>query len=169
MLRLWVWLADRLINWPIDWLTDLLVSFIRSSPLPAVGGELSGVEVCLTRASEELGPDTDESYALSVPASAGGTAPAAVRAATIFGAMHALESLTQLVDMRVDTGEPTTIPSAPVEIHDKPRFPYRGLMIDSGTQWASWLCVSAYLPRVPACLRACVPAQLLPFPFLFQT
>lgn len=31
MLRLWVWLADRLINWPIDWLTDLLVSFIRSS------------------------------------------------------------------------------------------------------------------------------------------
>jgi hypothetical protein len=48
MLRLWVWLADRLINWPIDWLTDLLVSFIRSSPLPAVGGELSGVEVCLT-------------------------------------------------------------------------------------------------------------------------
>ena len=101
-------------------------------PLPAAGGELSAVEVCLTGASEELGPDTDESYALSVPASAGGADAAAVRAATIFGAMHALESLTQLVEVRVGAGEPTTIPSAPVEIHDKPRFPFRGLMIDSG-------------------------------------
>eukprot|EP01043_Picozoa_sp_COSAG02_P083721 COSAG02_NODE_21688_length_778_cov_1.463918_1_plen_59_part_10 len=46
--------------------------------------------------------------------------------------MHGLESLTQLVDVRVGAGKPTTIPIAPVHIEDKPRFPFRGLMIDSG-------------------------------------
>ena len=98
-------------------------------PLPATGGELSSVEVCIAGPSEVLGPETDESYSLSVPASSAG---AVVRAPTIFGAMHGLESLTQLVDVRVGAGEATAIPSAPIEIHDAPRFSYRGLMIDSG-------------------------------------
>ena len=98
-------------------------------PLPA-SGELSTVEVCLEGPSEVLGPETDESYSLSVSAAA--SAATVVRAKTIFGAMHGLESLTQLVDVRVGAGVQTTIPFAPVEIHDEPRFSFRGLMIDSG-------------------------------------
>ena len=101
------------------------------APLPAAGGKLSSVEVCLASPSEDLGPETDESYSLSVSASDGDT-PAVVRAPNIFGAMHGLESLTQLIDVRVGAGDVTMIPSAPVVIHDKPRFAFRGLMIDSG-------------------------------------
>ena len=37
-------------------------------PLPGAGGVVSGVEVCLSTGSEELGEGTDESYSLSVPA-----------------------------------------------------------------------------------------------------
>ena len=108
---------------------DLFIMRDIPEPPPPVGGVLSSVEVCLAGGSEVLGPETDESYSLSVPT---GSAPTVVRAQSIFGAMHGLESLTQLVDVRVGAGMPTTIPSAPVEIHDKPRFPFRGLMIDSG-------------------------------------
>lgn len=98
-------------------------------PVPTTDSVLSTVEVCVTTVAEDLGPDTDESYVLSVPV---GSAATTVTAKTIFGAMHGLESLTQLVDVRVGAGQPTTIPIAPVHIEDKPRFPFRGLMIDSG-------------------------------------
>eukprot|EP01052_Picozoa_sp_SAG31_P020621 SAG31_NODE_1559_length_7882_cov_4.247591_6_plen_339_part_00 len=98
-------------------------------PLPTANSKLSVVEVCIAGISEDLGPGTDESYTLSVPI---GPDKTVVRAKTIFGAMHALESLTQLVDVRVGAGQPTTIAIAPVLIDDRPRFPFRGLMIDSG-------------------------------------
>ena len=60
------------------------------------------------------------------------SATATVKAETIFGAMHGLESLTQLLDVRVGPGGAKVIPSAPVEISDAPRFSFRGVMIDSG-------------------------------------
>lgn len=64
-----------------------------------------------------------------------GAATATVRAQSIFGAKHGLESLTQLVDVRLGTtpsgyAVPATIPATPVEIQDTPRFPFRGLMIE---------------------------------------
>eukprot|EP00911_Craspedida_sp_UC1_P002272 UC1_evm1s1724 len=104
----------------------------RPIPQPKPGaapGVLSAVEVCLTSTSETLGPDTDESYALSIPAD--DVTVARVRANTVYGAMHALESLTQLVDVRVGKGGVLSIPVAPVNVSDAPQYPYRGLMIDT--------------------------------------
>ena len=63
------------------------------SPVPTKDSVLSTVEVCVTTVAEDLGPDTDESYALSVPVGSDATT---VAAKTIFGAMHGLESLAQL-------------------------------------------------------------------------
>jgi hexosaminidase len=102
---------------------------------PRSASPLSTVEVCVSDASEVLGPHTDESYSIVVNVSATAAAPpprATVRAKTIFGAMHGLESLAQLVDVRVGHGAEVTIPRAPVTISDAPRFPFRGMMIDSG-------------------------------------
>ena len=56
------------------------------------------------------------------------SATATVKAETIFGAMHGLESLTQLLDVRVGPGGAKVIPSAPVEFSDAPRFSFRGVM-----------------------------------------
>ena len=66
--------------------------------------------------------DEDESYSLSVTPSG-----VEIDAATELGAMHALESLIQLVQ---PSGSAYIIPA--VTIHDTPRFRWRGLMIDCG-------------------------------------
>ena len=96
-------------------------------------GVLGSVSVCVRSASEELGPSTNESYSLRVPAGAANSSADQVvtlTAATIFGARHGLESFFQLLDVR-SQGQPLQLRSAPVIIDDEPRFHYRGLMIDS--------------------------------------
>jgi hexosaminidase len=67
---------------------------------------------------EELGED--ESYKLEINNSA-----ATLSAATTLGTMRGLETLLQLVEM---TPNGFAVPA--VAIQDKPRFPWRGLMID---------------------------------------
>ena len=68
---------------------------------------------------QELGED--ESYVLKVtPDGATLTAP------TPLGAMHGLQTFLQLVDVA-----PDGLAAPSVTINDKPRFPWRGLMIDS--------------------------------------
>ncbi|HEY6388610.1 MAG TPA: family 20 glycosylhydrolase [Candidatus Acidoferrum sp.] len=68
---------------------------------------------------QELGED--ESYILEV--TAGG---AKLNAATPLGTLHGLQTLLQLVEV-----SPDGFAAATVTINDKPRFPWRGLMIDS--------------------------------------
>ncbi len=69
----------------------------------------------------------DESYKLQV-------APAdiSIDAPTPLGAMHALQTLLQLIEL---TPSGFTIPA--VTIDDAPRFPWRGLMVDSGRHFIS--------------------------------
>jgi len=64
--------------------------------------------------------DTDESYSLNSTGD-----KIVLRAQTIFGAMHGLETLQQLLQVE---DSHYVIPG--VEINDSPRFPWRGLMID---------------------------------------
>jgi hexosaminidase len=68
---------------------------------------------------QELGED--ESYTLEVSASA-----ANLKASTTLGAMRGLQTFLQLVEV---TPQGFALPT--VVIQDKPRFPWRGLMIDS--------------------------------------
>jgi len=66
-------------------------------------------------------PAEDESYVLEVT-----TTSAKLTAATPLGAMHGLQTILQLVDV-----SPGGFAAPAVTIHDQPRFPWRGLMIDS--------------------------------------
>src|SRR6266853_1586691 len=68
---------------------------------------------------QEVGED--ESYILDVS-----TAGARLRASTPLGTMHGLQTFLQLVDV---SPEGFAVPV--VTIQDQPRFPWRGLMIDS--------------------------------------
>ncbi|HXN93735.1 MAG TPA: family 20 glycosylhydrolase [Candidatus Acidoferrales bacterium] len=63
----------------------------------------------------------DESYVLEVTATG-----AKLTAPTPLGAMHGLQTFLQLVDV-----SPGGFAAPAVTIHDQPRFPWRGLMIDS--------------------------------------
>jgi hexosaminidase len=69
---------------------------------------------------QELGED--ESYKLEVTASG-----ADLAAPTTLGVMRGLQTFLQLIDI---TPQGFAVP--PIVIEDKPRFPWRGLMIDSG-------------------------------------
>ncbi|PYU84018.1 MAG: beta-N-acetylhexosaminidase [Acidobacteria bacterium] len=68
---------------------------------------------------QEVGED--ESYVLEVTATG-----AKLIAPTTLGAMHGLQTFLQLVDV-----SPGGFATPAVTIHDQPRFPWRGLMIDS--------------------------------------
>lgn len=68
---------------------------------------------------QEVGED--ESYILEVSATG-----AKLSAPTPLGTLHGLQTFLQLVDV-----SPDGFAAPPVTINDKPRFPWRGLMIDS--------------------------------------
>lgn len=70
-------------------------------------------------------PDEDESYTLEVAATG-----VMLRATTVPGAMHGLETLLQLLD---GDAEGYFVPA--VHIRDQPRFPWRGLLIDVSRHW----------------------------------
>lgn len=80
--------------------------------------------------SSELQLDTDESYKLSIPESPTSDTPITITSKTQFGFMRALETLSQLVEFDFDA-ESYSIEGAPIDIEDSPRFPHRGVLVDS--------------------------------------
>ena len=80
---------------------------------------------CARRAGSVQQPVEDESYTLTVR-----PGEVTISAQTPYGVLHGLETLLQLVE-RTDTT--LLVPS--VTIEDRPRFPWRGLMIDVSRHW----------------------------------
>lgn len=91
---------------------------------PAV---LSALQVTVTNSSVPLQLGADESYELSIPADG---SPATLVAATLFGAYRGLETFSQLVLWDFDLAR-YRLDSAPLVVQDAPRFPHRGLLVDS--------------------------------------
>ena len=90
-------------------------------PLPS--GQVAQLSLAVQAAGEEIqSTDEDESYTLSVT-----SAGVRIDAPTVVGAMRGLQTLVQLVQ---PSGGEYVLPA--VSIHDSPRFPWRGLMIDCG-------------------------------------
>jgi hexosaminidase len=80
---------------------------------------------CARRASPFQQPIEDESYTLEVRPD-----EVTVSAQSPYGVLHGLETLVQLVE-RTDS----TLRIPTVTIEDRPRFPWRGLMIDVARHW----------------------------------
>jgi hexosaminidase len=76
--------------------------------------------------SDELDIGTDTAHTLTVS-----HGQAVARAKTIYGAMYAMETFAQLVD--VDTG---TLRAANVKVVDAAAYAWRGLMVDTGRRFA---------------------------------
>ena len=75
--------------------------------------------------AEDPSPGEDESYQLDVAPDG-----ARLKAATVAGALHGLETFAQLV---VPGAEGFHVPA--IHIEDRPRFPWRGLMLDVSRHW----------------------------------
>ncbi len=98
---------------------------------------LPSVSVTVTTSDDRLRFGINESYSLSVsPAGATITAP------TVFGALWGLETLSNLITRAWSTTQ-AGAPAASwyqvpfVEVVDAPRFPYRGIMVDSARHYLS--------------------------------
>jgi hexosaminidase len=98
----------------------------RSTGLRHAGGGVVGTTRLVVKVTHPSAPvqslDEDESYSLIVT-----PAGVEINAPTEVGAMHALETLSQLVQ---PSGNGYIVPA--VTIHDTPRFRWRGLMVDCG-------------------------------------
>lgn len=88
--------------------------------------------------------DTDESYTLTVPQSGN----AQIKAKTVYGALRGLETFSQLVTFSFEEGM-YVVEGAPWTISDKPRFPHRGLMIDSARHFEPLASIRAIIDSLP--------------------
>jgi hexosaminidase len=90
------------------------------------------VSVSVTNLSEDYPQiDTDESYTLKVPENGG---KIFLTANTVYGALRGLESLSQLVLFDYDL-ESYSISGTPIVVEDTPRFPHRGMLLDTSRHY----------------------------------
>jgi hexosaminidase len=89
---------------------------------PSVCPDTLTITVYLGSQSEQLDSTTLENYTLSVGANSG-----YINAPTVFGALHALETLAQLVDR--SSSSKWVVPL--VQVVDFPRFSFRGFLHDT--------------------------------------
>ncbi|MCO5565109.1 hypothetical protein L7F22_018780 [Adiantum nelumboides] len=82
---------------------------------------------------DNLAFGVEESYTLAVP-NPTNASQALIEAMTVFGALRGLETFSQLCHFDFETRQ-VQIPDAPWFIFDKPRFPYRGLHIDTARHY----------------------------------
>jgi len=97
-------------------------------PVPGPGDAplVTGLLVNVTTGDERLRLRTDESYSLQTRVGDGSAI--VITAASCFGALRALETLTQVL---VFNASARLYSVAATNITDAPRFPYRGVMIDT--------------------------------------
>ena len=95
---------------------------INTTVIP-VTGSISLLTISVLSTDETLALNTSEKYALTI--SVDGTA--SITADTVYGALRALETFSQLVDYVVGT----TFYIPCVVITDFPRFPHRGALVDT--------------------------------------
>lgn len=111
-------------------------------------GQLVGIRINISTPSSQLEFDTDESYSLTIPLpeKEGGRTIGQINANNVFGAMRVrdlnsnkqgIETFSQLVDWSGFSIDTFNVSFAPIEIFDCPRFPWRGLLIDSSRHFFS--------------------------------
>ncbi|CAI8033288.1 Beta-hexosaminidase subunit alpha, partial [Geodia barretti] len=99
-------------------------------------GTLSMVYVDVASSDESLGPDTNEIYSMRI-----GPGTSSMSSATVYGALRALETFSQLVYRTPEGGYAIS----EVMLVDAPRFTYRGSMIDSSRHYLSRNTILAHL------------------------
>ncbi|KAJ9089787.1 Glucosamine-6-phosphate isomerase (Glucosamine-6-phosphate deaminase) (GNPDA) (GlcN6P deaminase) [Entomophthora muscae] len=89
--------------------------------------ELKTVLVKVNSQEHSLSESTDESYSLTIKGSTG-----TIKAETIYGARHAMETLYQMVQ---SSNGQRVISKVPLTINDKPKFKHRGLLLDTSRNY----------------------------------
>ena len=108
-------------------------------------GLLAGLHVSVDDPDESHPTiETDESYELEIS----DRSAASLHAKTVYGALRGLETFSQLVDFDFES-ETYTIATCPISIHDAPRFPHRGLMMDTARHFQPLASIRALIDSLP--------------------
>jgi hexosaminidase len=112
---------------------SIVFPFGRLPVSPNLDGSASlyGLQISASSVDDHLALGVSEEYTLVVPARAG---MASLSARTIFGLLRGLETFAQIVRFDSDSAQ-YLIRSTPLLIEDEPRFPWRGLLIDTSRHY----------------------------------
>lgn len=132
---------------------NLLFAYGPGAPPPpdAVGV----VTVNVTTPDVDLRLGVDESYSVSAAGAGGAT----ITAPTVFGALHALETLAQLIQFNLSS-QSYYMPAC--TIVDAPRFPWRGVLVDTARHFLSPAALRAVVDLMAAdklnvlCVMSCI-------------
>ncbi|KAL2549361.1 Beta-hexosaminidase 3 [Forsythia ovata] len=94
---------------------------------------LKGIHIVISSPSDELQHGIDESYKLNIPAQ-GTPLYAHIEAQTVYGALHGLQTFSQVCHFNITT-RAIVVHQVPWTIIDQPRFSYRGLLIDTARHY----------------------------------
>lgn len=122
------------------------LAFSHNTAKVSTADALTGLKVSVESTDEshpQLG--VNESYSLSVPEDGGS---ATLHAKTVWGALRGLETFSQLLVFDFESAT-YTLPSAPWSIEDAPRFPHRGLMIDTSRHFQTLESIRAVVDALP--------------------
>lgn len=100
--------------------------------------ELQGIHISITTDDEKLRHKVSESYRLEVRPPVDNDAYVILKAPTVYGVLHALQTLQQLLVFAWldESGAPVYIAEgAPFQVLDYPTYPYRGLLIDTSRHY----------------------------------
>ncbi|KAG0299827.1 hypothetical protein BGZ98_009725 [Dissophora globulifera] len=138
-----------------------LVALEDRSQVDDIKLESIKIEVDKNTSDDELGPETDESYRLLIATDEDAKAPfdiddiqchqmsnnpfprgvkGIIRAKSLYGALHGMETFSQLVTKNPETGTKEIV-RAPIIIHDRPLFSHRGLMLDTSRNYISMAAI----------------------------
>ncbi|PON31471.1 Beta-hexosaminidase, partial [Trema orientale] len=97
---------------------------------------LQGLNVVISSTDEQLIYGVDESYNLSIPQPDSGNPAvyAYLQAKTVYGALHGLQTFSQLCQYNFKS-KTIEVNKVPWTIIDQPRFSYRGLLIDTSRHY----------------------------------
>ncbi|TKY45507.1 Beta-hexosaminidase 1 [Spatholobus suberectus] len=98
--------------------------------------DVTKLSITVHSLNEELQLGVDESYNLFVSGAQvhSGAGQVTIEASTVFGALRGLETFSQLCSFDYTT-KTVQIYKVPWSIRDKPRFPYRGLLLDTSRHY----------------------------------
>jgi hexosaminidase len=94
------------------------------------GATLKTVNVVVSDLKADLQLGVDESYTLDITAGGQGT----IKAKTIWGALHGLQTLNQII---ISDGKRGLLIEQPVKIKDAPKYSHRGVMYDTSRNFYS--------------------------------
>jgi hexosaminidase len=96
---------------------------------------LTGVSLLIKGDNMKLGDETDYSYSLSSSSTGTGALIINATSTSIYGAIYALESLSQLIKPSSSAMSGLSLIHEKVSMTDAPDFAWRGLMLDAGRRF----------------------------------